>query len=193
MWIAAAVVALPVLVFIVIFNGLVVKRNRVENAFASIDVLLKKRYDLIPNLVATVKGYATHERAVFSEITRLRAEALKERPRTDRAVELNNRISELLFGIMGVVEAYPELKANENFLQLQRALNEVEEQISAARRAYNAAVMDLNNAVQMFPGSVVAGMTGFGTRRFFEAAGAERSVPRVREGLDGAPTEGAGP
>ena len=119
-------------------------------------------------------------------------EALKERPRTDRAVELNNRISELLFGIMGVVEAYPELKANENFLQLQRALNEVEEQISAARRAYNAAVMDLNNAVQMFPSSIVASATGFGTRRFFEAAGAERAVPQVR-GLGGDPAEGAGP
>lgn len=191
MWIVAAVAAFVALVLIVIFNGLVVKRNRVENAFATIDVLLRKRYDLIPNLVATVKGYATHERAVFSEITRLRAEALKERPRTDRAVELNNRISELLFGIMGVVEAYPELKANENFLQLQRALNEVEEQISAARRAYNAAVMDLNNAVQMFPSSVVASATGFGTRRFFEAAGAERAVPQVR-GLGGDPAEGAG-
>ena len=187
MWIVAAVVALPVLVFIVIFNGLVAKRNRVENAFASIDVLLRKRYDLIPNLVATVKGYAAHERAVFEEITRLRAEALKERPRTDRAVELNNRISELLFGIMAVVEDYPELKASEGFLNLQRSLNEVEEQISAARRAYNAAVMDLNNAVQMFPSSVVAGMTGFGRRQFFEAAGAERAVPQVREGLEGAP------
>jgi LemA protein len=179
MWIVLAVVAVPVLAFVVIFNGLVVKRNRVENAFSSIDVLLKKRYDLIPNLVATVKGYATHEKEVFEEISRLRAEAMHERPRTDRAVALNNRISELLFGIMGVVEAYPELKANENFLQLQRALNEVEEQISAARRAFNAAVMDLNNAVQMFPSSLVAGMTGFGTRTFFEAAGAERAVPEV--------------
>ena len=180
MWIVAAAVALPVLVFVVVFNGLVFKRNRVENAFSTIDVLLKKRYDLIPNLVATVKGYATHEKETFSEITRLRGEAMKERAHTDRAVALNNRISELLFGIMAVVEAYPELKANENFLQLQRALNEVEEQISAARRAFNAAVMDLNNAVQMFPSSVVAGMTGFGTREFFEAAGAERAVPEVR-------------
>lgn len=181
MWIAlAAVVALPALVFVVIFNGLVVKRNRVKSAFSTIDVLLKKRYDLIPNLVATVKGYATHEKETFAEITRLRGEAMQERARSDRAVELNNRISELLFGIMGVVEAYPELKANENFLQLQRALNEVEEQISAARRAYNAAVLDLNNAVQMFPSSLVASMTGFGTRPFFEAAGAERAVPEVR-------------
>ncbi|NLW50266.1 MAG: LemA family protein [Candidatus Brocadiaceae bacterium] len=183
-WIIAAVVLLPGLVFVLLYNGLVFKRNRVESAFSTIDVLLKKRYDLIPNLVATVKGYATHEKEVFSEITRLRAEAIKESGHTDRSVELNNRISELLFGIMAVVEAYPELKANENFLHLQRSLNEVEEQISAARRAFNAAVMDLNNAVQMFPSSVVAGMTGFGPRRFFEATGVERAVPSVA-GPDG--------
>ena len=193
MAVAVGLLVAVLLAFVFVFNGLVMKRNRCENAFATIDVMLKKRYDLIPNLVETVRGYARHERELLEQVTELRARAASGPLPTDEAVVLNNRITGLLRRLLVVVEAYPELKANENFLQLQRALNEVEEQISAARRAYNAAVMDLNNAVQMFPSSIVAGMTGFGTRRFFEAAGAERSVPRVREGLDGAPTEGAGP
>jgi LemA protein len=183
MEIAIGVAVLLLLAFVFIFNGLVVKRNRCENAFATIDVMLKKRYDLIPNLVATVKGYAKHESGVFREVTELRAKAQSGGLSTDETVAVNNRITELLRRLLVVVEAYPELKASENFMHLQRTLNEIEEQLSAARRAYNAGVMDLNNAVQMFPSSVVASMTGFRRRRFLEAAEEERRVPDVGERL----------
>ena len=179
------------LTVLLIFNGLVAKRNRCDNAFASIDVMLKRRYDLIPNLVETVKGYARHEAAVLREVTKLRARAQSGRLSADQTVALNNRLTSLIGSIMVVVEAYPELKANESFLQLQRALNETEEQIAAARRAYNAAVADVNNAVQMFPGNLVAGTFGFRCREFLHTPEEERAVPSVAEHLGHAdPTAG---
>jgi LemA protein len=181
------IAAFVALAFLLVFNGLVVKRNRCEAAFSTIDVMLKKRYDLIPNLVAAVKGYAQHEAGVFEEVARLRAQAALGGLSTDRTVELNNQITGLLRRILAVVESYPELKANENFMHLQRTLTEIEEQISAARRAYNAAVVDLNNAVQMFPSSLVARMTGFGARRFLEIGASERQAPDVAERLRPAP------
>jgi LemA protein len=184
-YLAAGIAVFLLLVFAGIFNGLVVKRNRCENAFATIDVMLKRRYDLIPNLVETVKGYATHERELFTRVTELRARAAEGKMPTDQAVVLNNEITGLLRRLLVVVEDYPELKANENFLQLQRALNETEEQIAAARRAFNAAVMDLNNAVQMFPSSIVASMTGFRTRHFLATPEDERAVPDIGEKLHG--------
>ena len=162
--IGAVVAVLLVLVFI--FNGLVVKRNRCENAFATIDVMLKKRYDLIPNLVETVRGYAKHERELLAQVTELRAKSVSGRLPSDETVVLNNQITGLLRRLLVVVEDYPDLKASKSFLQLQRALNEVEEQIAAARRAFNAAVMDLNTAVQMFPSNIVASMMGFRQRHF---------------------------
>ncbi len=186
MWAVIIIVVVGLIVFALMFNGLVHKRNMVENAFSSIDVMLKKRYDLIPNLVATVKGYTEHESTVLKEVTELRGKAMATGVSTDQAVHLNNLIGKALLQVFAVVEAYPELKASENYLQLQRALNEVEEQVSAARRAYNAAVMDMNNAVQMFPSSVVASMTGFGPRHFFEAAEGDRQVPQVADHLDNA-------
>ncbi|KPK60940.1 MAG: hypothetical protein AMK73_08015 [Planctomycetes bacterium SM23_32] len=176
---AIGVAVVLLLAFVFIFNGLVMRRNRCENAFATIDVMLKKRYDLIPNLVATVKGYAKHESEVFREVTELRAKAQAGGLSTDETVAVNNRITELLRRLLVVVEDYPELKASQNFMHLQRTLNEVEEQLSAARRAFNAAVMDLNNAVQMFPSSVVASMTGFRERRFLQALEEERRTPDV--------------
>lgn len=190
MWIAIGIVAAVLLAFVVIFNGLVVARNRCENAFATVDVMLKKRYDLIPNLVETVGGYARHEAEAFRQVTELRTRAQSGKLSTDETVGINNRITELLRRILVVVEDYPQLKASDGFLQLQRALNEIEEQISAARRAYNAAVLDLNNAVQMFPSSVVASMTGFRGRQFLQTPRQEREKPEVGERLHGPESAG---
>ncbi len=173
------VVVVGLLAVAVMYNGLVSRRNRCENAFSTIDVMLKKRYDLIPNLVETVKGYASHERETFEELARLRGEAAAGRLSTEQSVALNNRITSLLGNVIAVAENYPQLKASDNFLHLQRSLNEIEEQIAAARRAFNAAVMDLNNAVQMFPGSIIASMFHFAPRSFLEAPQEERQAPDV--------------
>ena len=150
------------------------KKNQVENAFARIDTMLKKRYDLIPNLVATVKQYASHEKETLTEITELRAKAMSGGLSSDEQVKVDNQISKAMGGIMVAVESYPELKANENFIQLQRTLNETEEQISAARRAFNATVTDFNNAIEMFPSSIVAGMMHYTRRQLFEIPKTER-------------------
>jgi LemA protein len=181
MWIAIGIVAVFVLFFVVTYNGLIGKKNQVENAFASIDTMLKKRYDLIPNLVATVKQYAAHESGTLTEITELRAKALSGGLSSDEQVDINNKISKAMGGIMVAVENYPELKANENFLQLQRSLNEIEEQISASRRAFNAAVTDFNNAIEMFPSNIVAGMMSYQRRQLFEIPREERENVNVGE------------
>ena len=179
MLIIAALLGGLLVVIALIFNEIIWRRNRCESAFSTIDVMLKKRYDLIPNLVETVKGYATHERQVFEDVTRLRAEAASGRLSTEQTVAANNQITSLLGNILAVVENYPELKASANFLSLQRSLNEIEEEIAAARRAYNAAVMDVNNAVQMFPSSIIASMAGIRTRSFLDAPQQERGAPQV--------------
>ena len=127
-----------------LYNSLVRKKNQVANIYATIDALLKKRYDLIPNLVATAQEYMEYEKDVLSEVTRLRAMALSGNISDEKRMEIDKKITKALRGILVAVENYPELKANENFLQLQRTLNDIEEQISAARRAYNAAVTDYN-------------------------------------------------
>jgi LemA protein len=156
------------------YNSLVGKKNAVENAFSSIDVMCKKRYDLIPNLVATVKQYAAHESGTLEKVTALRNKAAAGNLSPDETVQLNNQLTHALGGLMVQVEAYPQLKANENFMQLQRALNETEEQLSASRRAFNAAVTDYNNAVEMFPTNIMAGMMSYKRRQLFEAAENER-------------------
>lgn len=166
-----------------LYNTLVSKRNQVENAFASVDVLLKKRHDLIPNLVSTVKGYVKHERAVLTEVTELRAKAVSGELSPDDKTTVENAITEALKSLFMVVENYPDLKANKNFMHLQRSLNEVEEQISAARRAYNASVLDYNNAVQMFPTNVLASLMNFKPRKWFEVVGEEGVNVSVRESL----------
>lgn len=174
MTIALIVLAVLVVIAIVMYNSLVGKKNSVENAFGSIDVMCKKRYDLIPNLVATVKQYAAHEAGTLEKVTALRNQAAAGNLSPDETVQLNNQLSHALSGLMVQVEAYPELKANENFMQLQRALNEIEEQLSASRRAYNASVTDFNNAVEMFPTNIMAGMMRYTRRQLFEAVEAER-------------------
>lgn len=181
MWIVIGVVVVAGVVVFGMYNSLVGKKNQVENAFASIDTLLKKRYDLIPNLVATVKQYMQHEASVLTEITELRAKATSGGLSSDETVDLNNRLGRAIGGIMVAVENYPDLKASDNFQQLQRTLNEVEEQISAARRAFNASVTDLNNAIEMFPTNIMAGMMGYKRRQLFEANEAERQNPQVKD------------
>ena len=184
--ILGVVVVVVLLAVFGMYNSLVGKKNQVENAFASIDTILKKRYDLIPNLVATVKQYMQHEAGVLREVTELRSKAMSGQVSSDDAVDLNNRIGRALGGIMVAVERYPELKASDNFQQLQRTLNEVEEQLSAARRAFNSSVTDFNNAVEMFPTNIMAGMMNYQRRKLFEVPEAERQNPNVKD-LFGSP------
>jgi len=176
MLIAIIIFVIALLIPVLIYNSLVAKKNQVLNVFGTIDALLKKRYDLIPNLVATVKGYMQHERTLLTEVTEMRAKAISDRTSDDEKVELDNKVTKVLSRIMLVVENYPDLKASDNFMHLQRTLTELEEQISAARRAYNAAVTDYNNAVEMFPTSMVASMMNYKRRRFFEISEKERQV-----------------
>jgi len=160
------------------YNTLIARKNQIDYAQGAIDALLKKRYDLIPNLVATVKGYAKHERELLEKVTELRARIGQARS-DDERLGLEGQMSGLLGRLLVQLEAYPDLKANQNFLQLQAALNEIEEQISAARRAFNAAVVEFNNAIEMFPSNMVAGWMGLKRRRVFEVAESESEVPNV--------------
>lgn len=175
----AALVAVPLLFFVVLYNGLVGKRNRCENAFSGIDVQLKKRYDLIPNLVETVKGYAQHEQDTLNAVMEARGKALQGGQTTDQKVENDNVLGAALGRLMMLTENYPDLKADSQFTMLQRSLNEVEEQISASRRTFNAAVNDYNDSCEMFPSNVVAGMFNFKRRAFFETPEAERAPVNV--------------
>jgi len=145
------------------------------------DVQLKKRHDLIPNLISTVKQYMTHERDLLTKVTELRSQAINPDLSSDAKVDLDNQISGAMKGIMVAVEGYPDLKANTNFLNLQRTMNEVESQISAARRAYNAAVTDFNNGVQMFPSSIIAGMMKLQTKKVFEIPEVQRENVNAKE------------
>lgn len=170
--IVGAVVVLLILVSL--YNGLIRKKNEVDNAFGGIDVQLKKRYDLIPNLISTVKQYMTHEKELLTKVTELRAQAVEGNLSNEEKVNVDNQITHAVKGIMVAVENYPDLKANENFLNLQRTMNEVESQISAARRAYNSAVTDFNNGIQTFPGNMMAGMMGLTSKNVFEIPEVER-------------------
>ena len=173
MWIAI-VVGVVVLILVLIYNSLVGKKNQVINVFGTIDAILKKRYDLLPKLITTVKNYMKHERELLENITEMRAKAVSGNLSDDEKVDLDNKVSKMLGGIMVAVENYPDLKANQNFLQLQGTMNEVEEQISAARRAYNAAVTDYNNAVEMLPTSIMAAIIGYKMKKVFEISEEQR-------------------
>jgi LemA protein len=150
------------------YNTLVRRRNTIEQAWSGIDVQLTQRYDLIPKLVETVKQYMTHERSLLEDIVRLRSNAVGATSSTER-VKADNQLTQAMGKLTIAVENYPQLKASETFVMLQRSLNEVEEQLAAARRSFNAAVMEFNNAVQMFPSSIIAGMMGFSAREMFVA------------------------
>ena len=169
-----ALAVLILLVIIALYNSLVRRKNDVENAFASIDAMLKKRYDLIPNLVDTVKSYMKHERKLLSELTELRAKAISTEISENERVIIDNKILKGISGLMVAIENYPDLKASQNFLQLQGAMNEVEEQISASRRAFNAAVTIYNNKVETFPSNILAAILGYKRRALFEIPDTER-------------------
>lgn len=171
-------VALAFIVIIMV-NSLIVKKNQIDNAFAGIDAQLKKRYDLIPNLVAAAKEYMTHERGILEDITALRTKALENGVSTVEKMDIDNKLSAMMHGIMVQVENYPQLKASRNIEQLQRALNEVEEQLSAARRAYNAAVTSYNNSVEIFPSCIIAGILNYHTRPLFTIPENERDNVNV--------------
>jgi LemA protein len=169
------IVALVVIGFIAIYNKFVRLRTRSDEAWADIDVQLKRRYDLIPNLVETVKAYATHEREAFENVTRARSAAMGAGSIEEHA-QAENMLTGALKSLFAVAEAYPDLKANQNFLELQRELSDTENKIQAARRFYNTNVRDLNIAVETFPSNVVAGMFNFTKREFFDLE--ENSVER---------------
>ena len=166
LFIALAVVVLLALAVVLIYNGLVAKRNRAENAWAQVDVQLRRRHDLIPNLVETVKGYAAHEQGTFSAVTEARAVAEKaEGPAAQAQAE--TALSGALGRLMAVAEAYPELRATENFQQLQAELGGTEDKIATARQVYNDTVLTYNNACQQVPTNIVAGVFGFRLREYF--------------------------
>lgn len=169
------VVALLLLWIISMYNGLIRKKNDVDNAFGGMDVQLKKRYDLIPNLISTVKQYMTHEKDLLTKVTELRGKAMSGNVSAEEKVDIDNQITGAMKGILVAVENYPDLKANTSFLNLQRTMNEVESQISAARRTYNAVVTEFNNGVQMFPSSIMAGMMSLKTKKVFEIPEVERA------------------
>jgi LemA protein len=166
LWIIIALIVLVILWIIGAFNRLVTLRNRTDESWSDIDVQLKRRYDLIPNLVETVKGYATHERQAFENVTKARAAALSAQGPQAKG-EADNLLSGTLKSLFAIAEAYPDLKANQNFLQLQDELADTENKIQAARRFYNANVRDFNTAQQTFPTNLLASSFGFKPREFF--------------------------
>jgi LemA protein len=174
--------AVLLLVLVVLYNRLVARRNQADYALASVDALLKKRHDLVPNLVATVRGYMTHERETLERVTELRSRAHVLPIGSAERMEAEAGLATALSGVLLRVEAYPELRASEPVLQLQASLNEIEEQISAARRFFNAAVTDYNNAIEMFPSNLVANAARMERRTFFEIPQVERAVPRASLG-----------
>jgi len=174
-WGWLCVLLVPLLWVLFTFNGLVNARNQVRLAFSTIDVQLKKRHDLVPNLVETVKGYATHEREALETVTKARNHAAVPGAGWHAQEDLHHAVGALI----ARAEAYPDLKASNHFLMLQRQLAECEAQIAAARRSYNASVMDYNNSVEMFPSSLVAGVFRFKRMPEFEIAVAERNLPHV--------------
>lgn len=174
-------VVLVVLWLVAMYNGLITLRNRTDEAWSDIDVQLKRRYDLIPNLVETVKGYAKHEQGVFEEVTKARTAAMKAESSGDtKAMAASeNLLTNALKSVFAVAEAYPDLKASENFAQLQGEVTDTEDKIEAARRFYNANVRDFNTKQQVFPTNMMASSLGFKPRDFFEAGEGERENVKV--------------
>lgn len=180
-WIIIAIIAVIALAFIGIYNGLVRLKNRVEEAWADIDVQLKRRHDLIPNLVETVKGYAAHEQGTLDKVVQARNAAMQAQSSGNRAEleKAENMLSSTLKSIFALSEAYPDLKANTNFLELQRELSDTENKIQASRRFYNTNVRDFNTKLEVFPTNMIGSMLGFKSRDFFEAAAEEKENVKV--------------
>ncbi len=175
MWVVLIILAVLVVAGIAIYNGLVKANVRVDEAWSDITVQLKRRADLIPNLVNTVKGYATHEKSVFEDVTEARAKTLSAQGPAD-AAKAENQFQAALKSLFAVAEAYPDLKANENFKHLQEELVDTEDKIQASRRFYNGSARDLNTKIKVFPTSIFAGMMGFKSREFFEVAEGEAAA-----------------
>lgn len=177
---AVVIVLLPLIFVIVTYNALVRTRNHVDESWSGVETELQRRYDLIPNLVNTVKGYATHERELLEKVTKMREQAAANHGSPESQAQTENAFQGALGALMARIEAYPELKANKNFLDLQDELTNTEDRIQAARRFYNGNVRENNNKVQMFPSNIIAGMFSFGVREFFEIDDPKaRQAPQV--------------
>lgn len=173
-----AIIAIAAIWIVAVYNGLIRLKNRVDEAWSDIDVQLKRRYDLIPNLVNTVKGYASHERELFEKVTEARTAAMGAQTPHDKE-QAENMLSGTLKSLFAVAENYPELKANQNFLELQRELTDTEDKIQASRRFYNGNVRDFNTKIEMFPNNIIAGMLKFAKREFFQIEEGEKEVVKV--------------
>src|SRR4051794_9241777 len=191
-WILLGLVVLAVVVGVVTYNGLIGLRNRVEEGWRQIDVELKRRHDLIPNLVETVKGYAAHERGTLEEVMQARSAAMSGAPTPGVAAQTEGQLSQALGRLMAVAEAYPDLKANQNFLALQQELSSTEDRIAGSRRYYNALVRELNTKVESVPSNIVAGIAKVRRAEYFETPATEALPPSVSFG-GGASTGGASP
>jgi LemA protein len=189
----AVVAVLFLFILVGMYNGLVRKRNRSENAWAQVDVQLKRRHDLIPNLVETVKGYAAHERGTFDEVTQARTAAQQAQGPQAQA-QAENVLTQALGKLFAVAEAYPQLRATENFQQLQAQLSETESNIAVARQVYNDTVLTYDNALETLPTSIIAGVFNFRAREYFQADDGDRAVPQVSfSAPDTPPAAGAPP
>lgn len=176
LWIIIVVLLFGAILLISMYNGLIRLKNRVDEAWSDIDVQLKRRYDLIPNLVETVKGYATHERETLEKVIKARNDAMAMQNSSDMSgkIQAENALSSTLKSIFALSENYPDLKANQNFLELQKELSDTENKIQAARRFYNSNVKDFNTKVQVFPTNIIAKKLGFSDKSFFEITEAEQ-------------------
>jgi LemA protein len=192
MIIAIVVVVVILLLFVYIYNSLVRAKVRTDEAWSDIEVQLKRRYDLIPNLVNTVQGYATHEKTVFEDVTKARANALSAQT-VGQAAQADNQFQSALKSLFAVAEAYPQLRASENFQQLQGEITDTEDKIQASRRFYNGAVRDLNTRIQTLPTSLIAGLLGYKPREFFDVDANEQAAvadpPKVDFSSTAAPAD----
>lgn len=183
LYIVLGIVVVVALLVISMYNGLIRLKNRVDEAWSDIDVQLKRRYDLIPNLIETVKGYAAHEQATFEKVVNARNAAMSAQAGSDAEArgQAENALSSTLKSIFALAENYPDLKANQNFLELQRELSDTENKIQASRRFYNGNVRDFNTKIQVFPNKIIAGWLKFTNRKFFEIENeAERENVQVK-------------
>jgi len=178
LYVVIAIIAVVLIYFIVQYNAFVKANNIVEEAFSTMDVYLKKRWDLIPNLVEVVKGYAQHEKEIFNEITFLRTNSYDSMS-MNKKININEQLTQGILKIMAISENYPELKASENFLQLSKDLTKIEDEIANSRKYYNGTVRILNTKIQMFPSNIVAGMFGFKQVSMFEANVEEKNHVKV--------------
>lgn len=181
-WIILGIIVLLALVLIAMYNGLIRSKNRVDEAWSDVDVQLKRRHDLIFNLVETVKGYATHEQSTLDNVIKARNTAMQAQDSRDpkAVLEAENALSSTLKSIFALAESYPDLKANQNFLELQRDLTDTEDKIMASRRFYNANVRDFNTKLQVFPTNILAKQLGFKAYNFFEAVETEKEAVAVK-------------